>query len=149
MLWLSCAADRSNNLFFKSDLFRPDVQHTCFLFFFLFSASLALFSCESTLLCLTRVPGAFAALFFCGLTHVWACLTCQLVHVGVVLKSTISTAGRDHEMMVRPTSTSEQVVYFKLRLAPFFQKRDVFRNVKRKFCIVHFQRTNVERRGGI
>lgn len=41
------------------------------------------------------------------------CLTCWLVHVGVVLKSTTSTAGSGRGLTVRPTSTSEQVVFQK------------------------------------
>lgn len=44
--------------------------------------------------------------------HVCVCvsLTCQLVHIGVDLKSTTSTAGSGRGLTVRPTSTSEQVV---------------------------------------
>ncbi len=41
------------------------------------------------------------------------CLTCRLVYVGVVLKSTTSMAGSDREPTVRLTSTSEQVVNLK------------------------------------
>lgn len=39
------------------------------------------------------------------------CLTCRLVCVGVAQKSTTSTAGSGRGLMVRLTSTSEQVVF--------------------------------------
>lgn len=61
----------------------------------------------------------------CVCIHVYLraclCLTCQLVHVGVVLKSTTSMGGSDHEQTVHLTSTSEQVVNLKTKTTVYFE----------------------------
>lgn len=124
--------------------------NTRVFFFFLFSASLALLSCESTLLCLTRVPRCV-----CCSVFLWV-----NARVSMSYLSTCPCRRRpeEYDLHSRKRPRNDGPPDFNQRagclfqtatLRLFFQKRDVFTNVNRKFCIVHFQRTNVGRRGGI